>query len=69
MNFNNPITFLKFGTPLVIPPSPTSPVNFIKTTIKLIKFFKILCNLRAVDAIKYDCLIHNVFGKQFKHGK
>ena len=52
MNFNNPITFLKFGTPLVIPPSPTSPVNFIKTTIKLIKFFKILCNLRAVDAIK-----------------
>ena len=32
----------------------------------MIGFFKILLKSGAVDVIEYDCLIHNVYAKQFE---
>ena len=77
MNFKNPTTFLKFRRSLVIPPSPLHLWKSLKQlqncaslqnwklskSVLMIGIFKILFKSGAVDAIEYDCLIHNVYGK------
>ena len=35
----------------------------------MIGIFKLLLKLGAVDTVEYDCLIHNVYGKQLNHGE